>query len=409
MKKSKKTFASEPAEPIVLREDKKWRNLVLLVLFLGIGMFFLGRGINMALTKQGGWTEIEVRVGSPGCAEEFSFRYLLDDKNGNAEYRALYELYTDACEREAKLYNSEEAFPDVGNLYTLNASPNREILLEPELYRALEEIRDSGSRTVYLAPLYSEYMPLFFSETDEEALVYDPLRNEELARRFEMLAAFAGDPAQIDVELLGENRAVLRISEAYLQLAQENNIGTFVDFGWMKNAFILDDLAETVRRAGFTRGYIQSDDGFGRNLCETKETLLLNVFDRAFSGDYFIAQLSYDRPLSFVSLHSYARKPARNDLYYEYADGATRAIYLDPADGLPRTAIDDLLLWSDTRSCGELALLAERAFVTASFDTALAGRADLYCAFCEDRTLRCSDPAVVVQKLAEGYGLEQAA
>ncbi len=411
MKKNgnKQALPGLPAvETITLPDEKRWGTWILVALLLAAGLFFLGRGVMLALTRQGGWTEIQARTGSPGCAGEFEFWYCLDQKNGNAEYRALLTLYTEACERAAAVYSSSAEDPELGNLAALNRRPNQEHSLEPELYRALEEIRDSGSRVIYLAPLYEYYTCLFFCEREEETLEYDPLRNPLAAEEFGRIAAFASDPEQIDIELLGENRAKLRISRAYLDFAAENGYEVFVDLAWMKNAFILDDLAGTVRDSGFRNGYLQSAEGYGCNLCESGESFSLNVFDRACGGDCVVAQMCYTRPLCFLALHSYTNSPRANDLYYELSDGQVRSIYVDPADGMPKTAGDDLLLWSDTLGCGELALRAGAAFVGADLTQEVLDRLGCHYVFCEEKTLFCSDPEVSFPLLAEGYALHQA-
>ena len=411
MKKNGNKQASSglPAvETITLQDGKRWGTWILVALLLAAGLFFLGRGVMLALTRQGGWTEIQARTGSPGCAGEFEFWYCLDQKNGNAEYRALLTLYTEACERAAAVYSSSAEDPELGNLAALNRQPNQELSLEPELYRALEEIRDSGSRVIYLAPLYEYYTCLFFCEREEETLEYDPLRNPLTAEEFGRIAAFASDPGQIDIELLGENRAKLRISRAYLDFAAENGYRVFVDLAWMKNAFILDDLAGTVRDSGFRNGYLQSAEGFGCNLCESGESFSLNVFDRACGGDCVAAQMRYTRPLCFLSLHSYTNSPRANDLYFEFSDGQVRSIYVDPADGMPKTAADDLLLWSDTLGCGELALRAGAVFIGTELTQEALDRLDCHYAFSEEKTLFCSDPEVSFPLLAEGYALRQA-
>ena len=390
-------------ETITLSEDHKWGKLAVVIVLVALGIFFLGRGIYAALNHQGGWTEITAQYGTEGCGSSFQFQYRLDDRSGNAEYHDLTLMYTSLCTREAKLYDSVGTYPDLGNLGALNAAPNQELSLEPELYRALEKIQASGNRVLYLAPLYEYYSCLFFCEREEETLAYDPLRNPELARSFGELAAFASDPGQIDLELLGENRARLRVSEEYLAYAQANGISLFVDFGWMKNAFILDDLAAAIRQKGFTRGYLLSTDGFGCNLCDTGESFSVNVFDRALGEDCLAAQLQYSRPLSFVSLRSYTTTPMGNDLYFEMADGQVRSIYVDPADGMPKTAMDDLLLWSQERGCADLVLMGSPIFTADSFAPERLEQLDCFYAYCSEKTLICSDPMMEISALAEGY------
>ncbi len=83
MKKNgnKQALPGLPAvETITLPDEKRWGTWILVALLLAAGLFFLGRGVMLALTRQGGWTEIQARTGSPGCAGEFEFWYCLDQK-----------------------------------------------------------------------------------------------------------------------------------------------------------------------------------------------------------------------------------------------------------------------------------------------------------------------------------------
>ena len=133
------------------------------------------------------------------------------------------------------------------------------------------------------------------------------------------------------------------------------------------------------------------------------------MFDRAYGGDCVVTQMSYTRPLCFLSLHSYTNSPRANDLYFEFADGETRSIFVDPADGMPKTAADDLLLWSDDLGCGELVLRASSVFLREKMEPEDLDRLNCCYAFCADKTLFCSDPLVSFPMLAEEYALRQAA
>ena len=64
----------------------RWIAVILLIA-LAVGGF--GLGLHRLLSRDGGWTEIEARKGSPGCAAEFRLLYELDGKNAAAEYRTI--------------------------------------------------------------------------------------------------------------------------------------------------------------------------------------------------------------------------------------------------------------------------------------------------------------------------------
>ena len=378
----------------------RWIAVILLIA-LALGGF--GLGLRRLLSRDGGWTEIEARKGSPGCAAEFRLLYELDGKNAAAEYRTISALYTAACERAALVYSEEEA-EGVGNLCTVNRRPNEAVTVEPELYAALAEIAASGERSFYLAPLYDFYSGFFFSADAEEAAAYDPLADAELADFFAAWAALAADPAQLELELLGDNRVRLRVSEELLRFAEVNGVERYVSLSWMKNAFILDDLSEAMRAQGFTRAALQSVDGFAADLGGSGECFSMELYDLGPSGVRRAAVLERPGPLCCVSLRSYSLRSAYGDWYAESEDGARRSLYLDPGTGLPLPEQRELLLWSSDRRCAELLLRGCPVFLSGE-DPAALRDPDIRFARCDGGVLFCSDPEVTVTAPDPAYTL----
>lgn len=400
MRKFDPTFNPRPVEHIELPDGNVRRRWIIVVMLLAVAIAAFGIGLSSALNRKGGWTDVEALGGASGCASEFRLQYRLPDKDGRAVWREVSALYTAACTRAAQVYSASEDFVDIGNVHSLNAKPNEIVTVEPELYAALEQVQEAENRVPYLAPLYESYNGLFFCENDAETAAFDPLQNPELAASFRELAAFANDPEQIDLELLGENRVRLRVTDAYLQYAQESGVGCLFDLGWMKNAFIADDLASALRAQGFTDAVLQSYDGFGCNLSTRGESFAMQIFDRV---PKLVAEMEYARPLSFASLHSRSIHPGDRDWYYEFESGEVRSIYLDPTDGMPKTAIDDLLLWSGKLGCGALVLRACDAYLADAFDPAALDVPDVYCAYCAQNTLYCTDPDARIPEVPDGY------
>ena len=76
------------------------------------------------------------------------------------------------------------------------------------------------------------------------------------------VAAFTQNPDDISLELSGENQVCLHVSDAYQAYAAEMGYTAYLDFFWMKNAFLIDYLADTIRGEGYQLGIISSKDGF---------------------------------------------------------------------------------------------------------------------------------------------------
>ena len=256
------------------------RRIVLAVVLLVLGATAQGYGMNALLSRSSGWTEIEV---SPGAAEnsggDLTFQYLLG-ADATAVYRRLTELYTEAAERTYAVYHAGKAFSGVQNVYTVNANVNRAVAVEPELYAAFEAMERSGQRYLYLAPVYDRYEGMFRSGSDEEARAFDPFRDPETAALVADALPYVNDPESVSLELLGDGRVCLHMSEDYLRFAEENGIDCFIDFYWMKNAFVVDQIAGVLREQGFTRGYLTSADGFGCCLDGSGEGYSIDLYAR---------------------------------------------------------------------------------------------------------------------------------
>ena len=232
------------------------------------------------------------------------------------------------------------------------------------LFRAYDNVE-------FLAPVYAQYDAVFRSLEDAEAAVYDPARSQEAAAYVAEVMAFVSDPEAVSLDLLGENRVRLNVRADYLQYAEENGVEAYLDFYWMKNAFVLDDLAEKCRSQGFTRGYIVSREGFARYR-DTAATAdyTVQLTDGSQAGVVMAAGLRIQEGMSLACLHGYSLADNTADFFYQYVDGRVTTPYLDPATGENRAAVADLTLLSRTASCAELALAALPALTAEPWDAA---------------------------------------
>lgn len=357
-----------PVTKIELSEGNLSMRWIALILLVAVAAGSIAVGVYYALNKEPGWQEVQSAATGIHCGGDFVFRYECGKTgvSATAEYKSVTALYSRLTQEAATIFSAElESVP--ANLHSLNSHPNEAVEVHPALYQALELVNRYDCRDIFLAPLVQEFSGVFLAENDGEAILYDPNRDPERAAYVREKWEYAGNPEMISLSLLGENRVQLNVSNTYLAFAEENGIETFADFGWMKNAFIADYLAEKLIESGFTNGYLVSFDGFTRNLDNRGETYVVNLFDRRENTISMPLQLSYEGSRSMVSLRNYPLSQEDRWHYYAYGDGNVTSVYLSPETGTNTTSTDNLVSYSPRLGCGEILLQIAPVFLAETF------------------------------------------
>ena len=359
-------------EHIELSDKNTKRRLIAAVVFGIIAVIAIVISVSRLMTTEPGWQNVTSQSKEP-YASEFVFQYEFG-KNATAENRQLTSYYTELTGTAYKLFSSDKSFENIANLRFLSLNPNKEIELDPALYSALKRMDDR--RELFYAPIYSEYSSLYFSQTDSEAVAFDPEFDAEEKKFIDELLAFVNDPGMISLEFLGNNKVNLRISDEYLSFANENEIKEFISFGWMKNAFVIDYLADNLSARGFTKGILTSFEGFVRNLSDT--TFVYPINDRVGNTVYNAANAEIPAKNSLVCFRDFMLNSQDTQNYYEYSDGTTRTPYIG-ADGRCHSSISSLILYSDSKSCSELLLEGLDIYVADEFNENLIKSDSIYC------------------------------
>lgn len=395
----------KPVQKIQLSDAHARRRLIAIVLLLVIGGAALGYGIAGLFTPQSGWQVIEADTSAgPTCGEDFTFLYDLGSDGAvlRAESRGVTDLYSEGCRKALQLFHTIESFEGIVNLRDLSLHPNETLTVDGALYRALETVQSFGDRTIYLGPVYARYGDIFLCRDDSQLVDFDPRLSEDVRQEYETLAAYARDPGAVDLRLLGDGQVRLEVSAEYLAFAQREGVDTFLDFGWLTNAFIVDYLADLLVENGYTHGSISSYDGFNRNLDSRGQGYAQNIYDRVDGMIYPAAVMEYTGPMSIVGLHSYPIDDRDGQRFYQLKNGEIRTNYLDPADGLCKSAVQDLTCYSKTERCAELALELAPIYVAEALDTQaldrLGGRG-IHSIYCRDRVIYGTDPDLTLTQL----------
>lgn len=401
----------KPVEKIELSEENVTRRLIAAVIVLVIGGAALAYAVTNLMMPDAGIQAIEVNTSlGATCADELVFLYDLGSGSipVSAENRAVRQLYSEACRKLFQLFHTVESFEGIINLRDINLHPNETLTVDDALYQAFETVQRYGDRTIFLGPVYARYGDVFYCTDDAQLVDFDPYLSDEVREEYGAYAAFAQDPQAIELRLLENNQVRLEVSEEYLAFARREGIDSFLDFGWLRNAFVVDYLADLMTENGYTHGTISSYDGFSRNLDDRELSYDQNVFDMVDGFIYPAGVMTYKGPMSIVYLRDYPMSDSDSQWSYRLQNGEVRTGYLDPADGLCKSAAHDLICYSETVSCAEIALQAAPIYVAEALDIrALESLADgsIQSIRCENRVIRGTDSEVVITRLYDEGGV----
>lgn len=401
-----------PVTRISLPEINVKARWVLLVLFLAIAVVAFGLGIRDFLTTDPGWQEVEVTAGQPSCAQDFQLMYDFSQEGATAQYKQLQSLYTQSAEQLYRLFSPDVLEDGLYNVAYLNAHYNEPVQVEAELYTALRLIVTYGDRHGFLAPVMVEYDRVFQSESQGEALLYDPTTNEETKAWLREIVAYANDPQHIRLELGEKNQVTLVVSQEYANFCRDHELETVFDFGWMTNAFLADALAYRLAEAGFTAGYLASNDGFTRNLDARGNSYSMNIFTQIDKNIYMPGKFTYTGPMSLVVLRNFPMTEEDSRRLYAFSDGRVISSYVDPKDGMTKAATPSLVSYSASRDCGEILLQMVNLYIADELDTTAVNSLrvqDIYALWCVGQTIHYNDATLDLQQLpdtGEGFQLK---
>ena len=147
-----------------------------------------------------------------------------------------------------------------------------------------------------------------------------------------------------------------------------------------------------------TAGYIVSADGYTRNLSDFSN-FNFNIFDRVGNTIYPAGVMEYQGPISIVFFKDYSAGNA--DMNYRDNQDHVIHLFADPADGLYRTATENLVGYSYEEGCADVALKMLPSFLGGTF-TVPTG---IYSIWCEENTICYNDENLTINQLMKGEAI----
>lgn len=182
----------------------------------------------------------------------------------------------------------------------------------------------------------------------------DPAYSEELSAFVKKAVSYISTGQDVVLEFLDDYKVRLSLSKAYETFLREEGVTTIIDYGYLRNALVVDYISARIRDAGYRYGVLMSRDGYVANFDDSREKFTLNIPAADETHSFAACTLQYEGAQNMVMLHS--MKYLANDFawYYRYADGTTRTPYIG-VDGWNKAAYDSLVSYSKEHSVTAIA------------------------------------------------------
>ncbi len=349
-------------QEVELIDDPKLnrRRLILFIIFLAVGLLFLSIGVRNLFAAESGWQRIEVMATLPHF-EDIELYYDFTDVK-KADQNRVSNIFSTAAVELYDIFSLNSTSSSQMGIANLNRHPNERVMVEKELYEAFELLSEYGNRIHYLGPIHEYREALLFAQSDETAMAYDPNHSGSIKAFYEDITELCMDENNIRLELCENNEVILHVSAEYEEYARENELYVdgvvpYISLGYLKNAFVIDSMAERFAEAGLTQGYLSSRDGFSRFMdTRNEEFSMVLVYHDGNSiretGSHFVI----DRPLAMSVLRSYPMtEQSLEGYYYVYSDREIVPPYFDE-NGNTSLGIPELISYSDKKDCAEILL-----------------------------------------------------
>jgi hypothetical protein len=181
---------------------------------------------------------------------------------------------------------------------------------------------------------------------------------------------FAADESSVSLELLGNNKLKLEVSEEYRKFAADFEFSRYIDLGIFTNAFVVDAICTALFEENLTLGAISSYDGFARNLDGRDKNYSFTFMAKHSDAVYPVCSATYNGNITTYTAKTYPTSTLDVFDFYLYSDGVSAHRFIDKDTGEYKSALPELLLTSKREDCVSLALRAYSALVSSSLNEA---------------------------------------
>lgn len=335
---------------VILVQDKKRKlniviRVILLIILLGVAVFFITKGIVDLFSKKPGWSNIELEKITTTDGEELypyygdiKINYYFDEDRQSmlANNDVLENIYNSSLEKTFKLLDTNHDYADVINLKYINNHPGEELVIEPFLYNTLKElyqysIDSSGVFNIFSGELYDYWQNQILSG---DPTFTDPIYDADSKAKIDEIVSCSMSQLAKEDSLIFNDSEMSIIYNVSSQCANSIKI----DAQFFSSIYAINDLYDNLMDQNYVKGYIYTSEGNVRTLGDhpVSSTWDISLADpnniktgssNSFSDIYVLGKINVITIGDYLNVNNYG--------VHKENDNAIRYLYYDATTGYP--------------------------------------------------------------------------
>ncbi len=349
---------------------KERKNLVWLIAFIIAAVAAVAaitNGVLQLLHRENGYYDVGLTADAQAVAYGSGAHLIYYAEGGSNAIRrglsAVQKQFSDALVRAWRMTDADQEYENVPNLATINAHPDEAVQVDAGLFDMLSDAAERTARgegySVFSGAIHAEWRALRYLE---EPASFDPLNAPEEAALLEELSALTARDGMFRLELTAPDTVTFDIAPEYREFLEANELEwPVLDLNVLRDAYVLQMIAATLRGQGLTQGYLYTESGCSVWLEDGDSRYgLIGGADAAT-----VATLNWQSPSAFVQFSAMQTGEERYGFYAVEAGERTflRHPGVDPTLGGYR----DVLLTASLAGTGDS--VVDLAFAAAALNT----------------------------------------
>ncbi len=253
-------------------------RIILLVAFIGVAIFFLGRAVIDIFSTKPGWNSVNVNKIEINESEsvtpyygDVQMTYYYESRDAQLNNQDVIEsIFNTSLEMTFKEFDETHLYDNINNIAYINAHPNTEIIVSDYLYEVLQSAYNYSLSSQGVYNVFAKYSDDFWMDMfmDDAPTAVDPVYDASNLARLEAITTCVNQQLEDSSTLIFNetNKSVT------YQVVEGCTGKVALDLGYLSQAYALEHASNAINVKGYQNGYLASTMGLSLTLGNNPDT-----------------------------------------------------------------------------------------------------------------------------------------